>query len=373
MNRRDFSLIAATAALGATKGVSARSPSSSSNKLTARDLYRRTMVLDCNLSPGFDDSLPLSKAVLTAIDRSGVTVMKTTIGGYNNGFEETLADIAFILQTIEVHPDVFMQVRAGADFERAKRTNKHGIIFSFESVGMLDGKLDRIELFRHLGVLVLQLCYNDTSPFGSGVLAPSSAGGVSPLGSDAIAKMNMLGVAIDLSHANAQTTNDAMIQSARPVLITHGGCSAIHAHPRNKTDEQLRALANKGGVFGIYDLPFLVPSPHQPTLEDYLDHLVHALAVCGEDHVGIGSDQSIQPFDTSPHGLLEFQQEEKQRHAAGIAAPEEDRPLYVVGLNRPDRCEVVAEGILKRGYPARVAEKVLGQNFVRVLCEIWSV
>jgi membrane dipeptidase len=91
--------------------------------------------------------------------------------------------------------------------------------------------------------------------------------------------------------------------------------------------------------------------------------------VCGEDHVGIGSDQSIQPFDTSPHGLLEFQQEEKQRHAAGIAAPEEDRPLYVVGLNRPDRCE----GILKRGYPARVVEKVVGQNFVRVLSEIWAV
>jgi membrane dipeptidase len=374
MNRREFSLMSATVvALGGATAAIANPPSSRRTTLSAQALYHRALVLDCNLGPDLGDSLPLSTATLATIGSSGVSVMKTTMGGFGDDFDGTMAEIAFYLQAIEVHPDVFMQVRSAADFETAKRSKKNGIIFSFEGVGMLDGKIERIELFRHLGVRVMQLSYNDTSPFAAGVLASPSSAGVSPLGREAIGKMNQLGVAIDLSHANAQTTRDALAQSTRPVLITHAGCSAIHAHPRNKTDEQLRALADKGGVLGIYDLPYLTASPRQPTVEDYLDHMAHALTVCGEDHVGIGSDQAIQPFDDSPQGLQEFQEVLAKRHAAGVAAPEEDRPLYVVGMNRPDRCEIVADGLLKRGYHASVTEKVLGRNFVRVLSEIWSV
>lgn len=77
----------------------------------------------------------------------------------------------------------------------------------------------------------------------------------------------------------------------------------MHAHPRTKSDEQLRALAAKGGVVGIFDLPYLTASPRQPTVEDYLAHREHALKVAGEDHVGIGSDVSIEPFDTSAKGM----------------------------------------------------------------------
>jgi membrane dipeptidase len=284
-----------------------------------------------------------------------------------------VSDIALFQQAVEVHPDIFMQVRRPADFAVAKRENKIGVILSFEGVGMLEGKLDRIELFRHLGVRVMQLSYNNTSAFGSGVLASPASGGLTELGHSAVAKMNELGVAVDLSHANAATTRDAMAASSRPVLITHGGCAAVHAHPRNKTDEQLRALANKGGVIGIYDLPYLTASPRQPEIKDYIDHVAHALTVCGEDHVGIGSDQSVEPFDTSPKGMAEFQQLEDKRHAAGVAAPEEDRPLYVVGLNTPNRCEVIADALLERGYPARVTEKVLGSNFVQAFDAIWKI
>jgi membrane dipeptidase len=323
------------------------------------------------LAPDLGESLPLSQATLDIVRSSGLTVIKTSIGGFDDNLESTVSDIALYQQVIELHPEVFMQVRRVADFTAAKRQNKLGIIFSFEGVGMLDGKLERIELFRYLGVRVMQLSYNTTSVFGSGVMA-SPTSGLTELGRSAVAKMNELGVAIDLSHANAATTRDAMGASSHPVLITHAGCSAIHDHPRNKTDAQLRALADKGGVVGIYDLPYLTASPRQPEVKDYMDHMAHALTVCGEDHVGIGSDQSVQPFDTSPKALEEFQKLEDRRHAAGVAAPEEDRPLYVVGLNTPNRCEVIADSLLKRGYPARTAEKVLGSNFVRALSEIWK-
>src|SRR5262249_30683746 len=215
------------------------------------------------------------------------------------------------------------------------------------------GRLSSFELFRDLGVRVMQLSYNRTSPFAAGVMAPDG-GGLTALGRDAVKEMNRLGIAVDLSHANPATTADALRLSARPPGMTPAGCAAVHAHPRNKSDEQLRALAARGGVVGIYDLPYLTASPRQPAVADYLEHLEHALKVAGEDHVGIGSDVGIEPFDTSPKGMAEFRKEEAQRQAAGLAAPEEDRPVYVEGMNTPRRIEVVADQLLKRGYPARV-------------------
>jgi membrane dipeptidase len=164
---------------------------------------------------------------------------------------------------------------------------------------------------------------------------------------------------------------DAIAASTKPVLLTHTGCIAIHQHPRNKTDEQLKAVADKGGVVGIYVLPYLTPSPKQPNLDDYMAHMCHALNVCGEDHVGIGSDSLMSPFDTSPEAMAEFNKETERRKATGVAAPEEDRPLYVEGLNHPRRCETITDALLKRGYSERVAEKVLGLNFVNALTEIW--
>ena len=371
MHRRQF-VLASSAMLGASIAATAKPPAKTGTPGTSAALYRKAIVLDCNLGPDLSDKLPLPAEEIALYRGSGVTIMKTTLGGFNNSFEDTVDEIAFFQQVIETHPDVFMQVRRADDFARAKREGKLGIIFSFEGVGMLEGKVERIGIFRHLGVRVMQLSYNDVSPFGSGVLAPPDAHGLTDLGRTAVEKMNELGVAVDLSHANPTTTREAMAHSTVPVIMSHGGCTAVHPHPRNKTDEQLRALAQKGGVFGIYDLPYLAASPHQPNVGDYIDHMTHALSVCGEDHVGIGSDQSIQPFDTSPKGMKEFQEVEDKRHAAGVAAPEEDRPLYVEGMNVPNRCEIIADNLLKRGYPASVTEKVLGANFVRVFREIWS-
>src|SRR5205814_10243382 len=106
--------------------------------------------------------------------------------------------------------------------------------------------------------------------------------------------------------------------------------------------------------------------------EDYMAHMEHALKVAGEDHVGIGSDVGIEPFDTSPKGMAEFNKVEEERQKSGLAAPEEDRPAYVMGLNMPRRLEVIAEQLLKRGYSSSTVERILGRNFVRVLTETWT-
>ncbi len=368
ISRRDFSLLV----MGTTLASALPGLPQSNASPSATQLYGRALVLDCNSGPPYEGGrLPLPQSALDLVRTSGVSVVKWSLGGINAGFAETVSEIAYVQRMVEVHPEYFMQVRVADDMQRAKRERKLGLILSFESAEMIEGKPDRIELFRNLGVRVMQLSYNRKSPFAAGVMEPNG-GGLTTLGHEAVKRMNAVGVALDLSHANPQTTRDAMNVSTKPVVMTHAGCAAIHQHPRNKTDEQIRGLAAKGGVMGIYDLPYLTASPKQAGVADYMAHVEHALKIGGEDHVGIGSDVGLMPFDTSVKGMAEFKKEEEARQKAGLAAPEEDRPPYVIGLNTPRRIEVIAAELLKRGYPARVAEKVIGGNFVRVFTEIWG-
>ncbi|MGO9802072.1 MAG: dipeptidase [Steroidobacteraceae bacterium] len=377
MNRREFSRSLAGAAAAAALSPLARaqspapSPPGTTVSAHARALYHTALVLDCNSAPPWESQLPLPPAELDAVRGSGIDVIKFSLGGINEDFARTVAEIGQVQRLMEVHPAYFTQVRVAADFARAKSESKLGIILSFESADMLQGKIESLELFRNLGVRVMQLSYNRKSPFAAGVMEPDG-GGLTVLGRDAVAAMNRLGIAIDLSHANAATTANVLDLSAKPPVMTHAGCAAIHAHPRNKSDEQLRALADRGGVVGIFDLPYLTASPKQPTVEDYLAHLEHALKVAGEDHVGIGSDVGILPLDVSEKGMAELNKELEERRTAGLAAPEEDRPPYVVGLNTPRRIEIIADALLKRGYPPGVVEKVVGANFARVFADIWT-
>ena len=369
MNRREFTALSGAALCGAALAAPAGAAEEAGAR--ARALYARALVLDCNSAPPFDNERPLTPAQLDMVRDSGIDVLKWTLGGINSDFAATVAEIAQVQLLIERYPDHFMAVRTAADLKRAKPERRLGIILSFESAEMHGGKLESLAVFRDLGVRVMQLSYNRKSPFAAGVMEPDG-GGLTALGHEAVREMNRLGIAIDVSHANAATTSDALAFSTRPVIMTHAGCAAVHAHPRNKSDEQLRALAAKGGVVGIFDLPYLTASPRQPQLADYMQHLEHALKVAGSEHVGIGSDVDIEPFDTSDKGMAEFQQQLAARRAAGLSAPEEDRPTYVAGLNTPHRLEIIAGELVKRGYPDAVIEGVLGGNFARVFTEIWS-
>jgi membrane dipeptidase len=370
MDRRKFSISLALAAALAPVAMRA-SGAEESASARARGLYNEALVLDCNSAPPMPDSLPLSAADLALVRGSGVTALKWSLAGINSGFRDTVAEIAQVQKLVEVHPDYFLQVRVAGDLDRAKREKKLGLIFSFESAEMFEGKLDSIDMFRNLGVRVMQLSYNRRSPFAAGVMEPQG-GGLTALGREAVARMNKVGVAVDVSHANPATTADVLALSAVPVVMTHAGSAAVHAHPRNKSDEQLRALAARGGVVGIYNLPYLAASPHQPNVDDYMRHLEHVLQLIGEDHVGIGTDVGLEPFDTGPAGMAQFKKEEDERHAAGLAAPEEDRPTYVEGLNTPRRMEIIADQLLQRGYSETATRKILGGNFARVFGQIWA-
>ena len=187
--------------------------------------------------------------------------------------------------------------------------------------------------------------------------------------------MNALGIAVDLSHCGTRTTATAIAASTRPPLITHSGCREVYRHPRSKEDRELKAMADKGGVLGIYLMPFLggADGPKRPSTGDaVIRHIEHALKVCGVDHVGIGSDMSVSPIEETPEYLKAERAFAEGRAKLGNQAPDEDRPLYIPDLNQPRRLELIAERLAAKGHPAATIEKVIGGNFHRVFKDIWS-
>jgi membrane dipeptidase len=263
-------------------------------------------------------------------------------------------------------------VRRHADIGRAKKEGTLGLILGFQNTDMIERDLARLDMFHRLGVRIVQLTYNDRNIVGDGCLEPGDAG-LSAYGRQVVERMNALGIAVDLSHCGTRTTADGIAASAKPPLITHSGCREVYRHPRSKEDRELKAMADKGGVIGIYFMPFIGPGPGAPTIEMLLRQIDHAIKVCGADHVGIGSDLSTAPIVETAEYLREHKTFVEGRIARGISAPDEARPLFIPELNHSRRIEGVVRGLQQRKYPAAAIEKVIGGNFHRAFKEIWTL
>ena len=168
------------------------------------------------------------------------------------------------------------------------------------------------------------------------------------------------------------------LDQATTLAVKSSGLTALKATIGSSAGDFAQTSADidgfdhaKGGVIGIYELSFLARAPQQPTLNDYLRHLTHALKICGEDHVGVGSDALLMPFDTSPESMVEWNKDIAARKASGVGAPGEGPPPFVIGLNRPNRYRVIADALGRRSYKGRVIDKILGLNFQRVFAETW--
>ncbi len=376
LTRRQFTVtLAAAGGLAVTRPRALLADAAAKDVSTIAELYRRAVVID-GASGAFatgPSGFPVEPKAIAAAAVSGVTAINFTVVGPGVGFEETVAAIGTVQRAAEANPDRYLLVRRHSDILRAKESGALGLILGFQTTEMLGEDLSRLGLFRGLGVRIMQLTYNERSLYGDGCLEPANAG-LSNLGREAVASMNGLGIAVDVSHSGRRTTAEAIEVSAKPILISHSGCRAVFDNPRNKDDAALRALADKGGVVGIYLMPYLSPGPGPITVDDLLRHVHHAVGVCGEDHVGIGSDQGIVPVEDNPEYRKKLREEIEARKRAGVSAPGEspDRPPFIPELNTPDRMKAIADALQARGYKASVVEKILGANFHRVLGEIWG-
>ena len=373
MMRRDV-LISLAAGLAAPfADIAASQPS-------AVEVYRRALVIDAQGSAGdFDpaaaNDAPLSARAVADVKSSGITAVNVTVGSIGNGphkFEETVEQIAYWDREIAAHPDIFLKVRNADDLGSAKTSNRTGLIFGFQDTCMLEGDLARLTLFRGLGVLVIQPTYNRRTLMGDGCLEAAD-GGLSALGHEFIAEMNRQRILLDLSHAGVRTTAEGIAACRAPAAITHTGCRALADSPRNMPDRELKALAERGGVAGIYLMPFL-RSSGQPHAEDVVRHLEYAVNCCGEDHVGLGTDGTISAIRIDA-AYREYQKRFfTERNKAGIAAPGEAADVFnlVPEYNVPRRLEILATDLAHRGWSDRRIEKILGANFARLFKDVWG-
>ncbi|HKH45582.1 MAG TPA: membrane dipeptidase [Thermoanaerobaculia bacterium] len=376
LDRRQFLIFSASATATAAAGLSGlpggrKEPAAGA----AWSGYAQAVVIDGLGSPGGTTEGLLTAEELADVRASGLTVVNltvSTVGVLAGAFEETVKGIAFWEQELALHPDVLLKVRSAADLQSAKDSGRLGLIYGFQDTLPLGDDLDRLETFYRLGVRIVQLTYNRRNLAGDGCLEPADAG-LSRLGREMVERMNALGVLVDLGHSGRRTALDAIEASKGPVAITHPGCAALAGLPRNKTDEELRRLADKGGVAGIYLMPFL-RTQGQPMAEDVIRHVEHAVQVCGEDHVGIGTDGGISPVQLTPEYIERFRKNVQDRRRLGISAPGESEDVYtfVPDLNTPRRFELIARHLLDRGHTETRVAKILGGNFARLFRETWT-
>ena len=378
MDRKRFLASAAAIGIGATglenlKGaVSSVSGTEASGARRFWPGYDEAIVVDFLASPGYFNyplNPPLNGEMIQNAVGSGITAVNLTVSG--SDFEGTVRKISGWMDRIERFPGALVQVRTRAQLNEAKASGRLGIVFGFQDTTPFEGGLDHIATFQALGVKVTQLTYNVRNLVGDGCLEPAN-GGLTRYGHQVVERMNDLGMLVDVSHCGQRTTAEGIAASTVPMAITHSGCSAVAEHPRSKHDAELRALGDNGGVIGIYLMPFLTPG-RVAMLDDVLNHIEHALNVCGEDHVGIGSDLSTTPIDGSEDYWSAHRQFVAGRIERGIAAPNEDPDILftVEDLNSPRRMEMIADGLARRGHGDRVVEKVIGGNWVRLFDEIW--
>lgn len=343
--------------------------------------YRNTLVIDGEAGSGIfemKDADPHMQKELDAARASGLGAMLLSVAPKGRfwlndaAFEATTASIATCQARIAAHPDYLLPVTNATDLQRVLREKRLGVIMRFQGSEPLGEDSDRIPFFRRLGVRVIQLTHNRRNLVGDGATEPGNAG-LSKYGYEVVERLNAEKVVVDLAHGAQRTISEAMKASKAPVLISHAGCRALADLPRNVSDGDLRVLASRGGVIGIIFWPYL-RIDRQPMAIDVIRHIEHAVNVCGEDHVGIGTDGPVGPVDRTPEFERLNRNAIKDMVALGVFGSGRSPELYtfIPDLNVVDRYDLVAAMLASRGHSdARIA-KILGGNFARVMGEVWG-
>lgn len=267
---------------------------------------------------------------------------------------EVLGQVAAFQQAVRDHPGRVIAVRSTADLDRVQSGERLGLLLALEGAEALGYDTWMLDLLWQLGLRMLGLCWNRRNQFADGVGEPRG-GGLSRLGHELVARCAELGVIVDLAHASERTFWDVLEHPAEPaVAVSHAACCALHDHPRNLGDDQLRALASRGGVLGLMLHP-LALGPGA-TLEDAVDHVDHAVEAMGAAHVGLGGDFTRQVVRALGY------------EGGADALLPSGMPLDAVleGLEGPGDYPHLVNALRRRGYVGDRLEGILAGNFLRL-------
>jgi membrane dipeptidase len=312
------------------------------------------------------DGLNISKwsgEVFEDLRRGGVTAANCTCSVWE-GFAETMGNIAQWNRWFHEHGDILLKVRTTADIHRAKQAGKTGIVLGFQNVSAFEDQLGHIELFKEVGVGIVQMAYNTQNLIGSGCYE-SEDRGLSDYGYEVVAEMNRVGLLCDLSHVGPRTSTDTIQASSKPVAYTHCLPSGLKAHPRNKSDEQLREIADAGGFIGVTMFPAFLARGAEATVDDYVEAIDYVIDLAGEDGVGIGTDFTQGYGPEFFHWLT---------HDKGYARRlvEIGEVINPLGIRTIGEFPNLTAAMEKAGWPEAKIRKVMGENWLRLLAEVWG-
>ncbi|MBI3978175.1 MAG: membrane dipeptidase [Chloroflexi bacterium] len=246
----------------------------------------------------------------------------------------------------------------GADIDRINGAGRIAALLALEGAEALGQDLSALRMLYKLGIRMISFTWMRRTSFGDGTWEGGTGGGLTRLGVAAVKEMNRLGMVVDVAHTSDPTFWSIMDVTSQPPVASHASCRALKDHPRNLTDDMIRALAAKGGGIGITAVPAFIADP--ATLAAYVDHVEHAVKVGGVDHVGIGTDFM----------KMTSQMRAYQSVAGETPGPHGPRPAPFEDLNSPEHLPNVTAELLRRGWSEADVEKVIGGNFARVFRQV---
>ncbi len=306
-------------------------------------------------------------ALLDEMRASGMRACAVTVGNPAlqgaSAFDDMRSEIAAYDAHITTMRGRLMRAVATADIDRAANEGSIALIYYTQNATPIGDDVARLDVLHRLGVRLVQLTYNTRNLLGDGCLERTNAG-LSTFGLSVVEGMKSRHMLVDVSHSGEATSLDAIRYAGAPVAITHAGCKSVFDHPRNKSNAVLKALADGGGVIGLYQInPYLGPNERN-TLETYIAHIDHAVNVAGIEHVGIGSDRE--------HRTIPDTAEEKQKlidelsRLRPVTAATFRWPFFISELNHPRRMETIRHALEARRRPAAEIDRIMGGNFYRL-------
>jgi membrane dipeptidase len=310
------------------------------------------------------------KVYIQKLKQSGVTAINHTVAA-TEGMVEAMQSIVDWWRVYQRYPEEIIVGRAFNDILRAKHERKVAVFFGFQDTAPMEGHMQMFKIYHALGIRFVQLTYQRRNLVGDGCGEPTNAG-LSKFGVEVVKELNRLGMVIDLSHVGVQTTLDTIEVSERPVTVTHSGVRALCETVRNKTDEEIKALAARGGVIGIPPKSgFLKPDGLKTgtTIDDYLNHIDYVVNLVGVDYVGVGTDVGDERKYTRDR-MAQFNQ--KYPEVAIIDEDLRTDVMHTEGLQSPGTLYNITAGLVARGYSDEDIRKIIGGNFLRVFEQVWG-
>ena len=323
----------------------------------AADLHKRALVWDTHA--GFSPFTDLDLSFLERWRAAGASYLCINVG-YDivMPWQETLRCAAHFRRWIELHPDKFLFAERAADVRLAKSEGRLALAFDLEGANALDGNIEMISLYYRLGVRHMNFAYNKNNEFGGGchdIDVP-----LSPLGRQAVAEMNRVGMIVDCSHTGYRTSMDVMELSAKPVIFSHSNPRALYDHGRNIRDDQIRACARTGGVVGINGVSTFLGG-NDCSAATIVRHIDYVADLVGIEHVGLGLDSVVDPEE-----LPKLVQRYPDAWPGYSVAD-----MTNMHFAQPEVLPDVTDTLLDQGYSDEDVQAVLGENFLRVAGQTW--